>query len=76
MNLESAGYGGLGSVITGLLVAVGFKSRMDKQEEDFKSLKESVVYKDTCSVCSGNTNKKLDYIIDRLDKHFDRRDNQ
>ncbi len=60
MNIENVGYGGGGSLLGALLAYVGFKQRLDK-------LEKSVVYTDTCKVCSDNNGKNFDRIEKKLD---------
>ena len=45
------------------------EKKVDTVEEKIEKLQERIVFKDTCNVCSGNTQNKLDYIIKRLDEH-------
>ncbi len=69
--LESVGTSGGGGIIGALVGLFLGTKRMERIESDVKTLGDKVVYKDVCNVCSSGTQKKLDYIIERIDEHFD-----
>lgn len=52
MSWENAGYGAGGGIVTAILVAIGFKARLD-------NLEKRVVYKDSCEKCSLNTDNQI-----------------
>lgn len=68
---ESLGAGTSGGFLGTLIGYFVGSKQQSEMREDMKELKKSVVYKDTCNVCSSGTQQKLDYIIMRIDKHFD-----
>ena len=72
MDIENIGYSAGSGVIGAILIALGFKSRMDRQDKDVNNLKKTVVYKDTFELLLDrlqsleNRLEKIDSKIDRL----------
>ena len=67
MDIGDVGYGAGGGLISAVLVALGFKSRMDKQDErmnkqDARMDKQdnTVMYKDTCDAVQKGMSVQLD----------------
>jgi len=76
MDLENIGYSAGSGVIGAILIALGFKSRMDRQDKDVNSLKKSVLYKDTFEQFEKRFDasvKQIDSIDRKLDMLLARR---
>jgi len=71
MDFDNLSYGAGGGLISGLLtaiaIALGFKSRLDRQDKDIESLKKNVVYKDTFEA----TLKPIDNRLTRMEEKLD-----
>lgn len=49
MDWDNIGMGAGGGLLSAILIALGFKSRMDKQDNRMDKLENTVMYKDTCT---------------------------
>jgi len=75
VDIETVGSSAGSGLLAAVLTWIGFKQRLDAVDKKMEILAAAVVYKDTHDVCSCSwhmsleaLNKKLDYIIGRLDK--------
>ncbi len=67
MDIDNLGYGAGGGIISAILVALGLKSRMDKQDEKIRDIQKTVMYKDTCDA----THKPIDTTLQRIEEKLD-----
>lgn len=65
---ETIGTGAGGGLLGTFLAWLGFRDKINKQDEKISKLSESVVYKDTCNKCIGGTNERLDRIEKKVEK--------
>ena len=70
MDIENIGYSAGSGVIGAILIALGLKSRMDRQDKDVNSLKQSVIYKDTFEQFEKRFDASIKQ-IDSIDKKLD-----
>jgi len=73
MEINDLGYGAGGGIISAILVALGFKTRMDKQDDRVNKLENTVMYKDTCFATHSPINSQLIRIEEKLDFLLTRR---
>jgi len=77
MDFDNLSYGAGGGFISGLItaitIALGFKSRMDRQDKDIDSLKKNVVYKDTFEATLKPIDNRLTRMEEKLDTLITRR---
>lgn len=64
MDLDNLGYGAGGGFLSAILIALGFKSRMDKQDKEIENLKNSVVTKDVFA----QFEKRFDAVTEKMDR--------
>jgi len=68
LDFDNLGYGAGGGIISAILVALGFKSRMDKLDRDMTVFKKTVRYTDTCEA----THKPIDTTLERIEGKLDK----
>ncbi len=75
MDIDNLGYGAGGGLVSAILVALGWKARLDRQDHEIMNLKTKVVYKDvfeqfekrfdSFTESVGKLNDKIDILLTR-----------
>jgi len=67
------GGGFLSGLLSALFIALGFKSRLDRQDKDIDSLKKNVIYRDTFEATLRPIDNRLTRMEEKLDTLITRR---
>lgn len=67
MDLETAGAGASGGLLSAILMFFGIKQRFDRNEKDIENIQKGTVWRNTCSATHKGVDDRLTRIETKLD---------